>query len=166
MRRAKYAVAVRGGTDLLLFRIIKTSPSGIYIHWPIKRFLLYDRPHVSYHASGQINIRTSPRSSALPPRYAQKPDASLVGVEDMVLTPIDARELKKNVIPSRYDEIFVVPLADISPPRHTGAYQAYFALAEPGVSVPLPNLPGHPRLISQWSFKNDVPWIVVTLYEA
>jgi hypothetical protein len=142
LKPAKYAVAVRDGSNLFLFRTIKRkATTDVYIFWPIKKFLLFNNPHASYHASGQVHIKTSPKCKPLPPKQQQKPDASLKGIEGILLTPIHAGELKKNCIRSQYDEVFEVPISDISPPQHIGAYQAYFALAERGVSVPVPNMP-------------------------
>jgi hypothetical protein len=121
MKRAKYAVTIRGGTNLFLFRTIKTSASGVYVHWPMKRFFLFDNQHVSYHATGQVHIKTSPnpKDRPLPPRHQQRPDASLKGVEGMLLTPIYAGELKRKCSPSNYDEVFEIPISDISPPENT-----------------------------------------------
>ncbi len=167
MKPAKCAVAVRDGSNLLLFRTIKRkATTDVYVLWPIKKFLLFDNPHASYHASGQVHIKTSPKRKPLPPRQQQKPDASLKGIEGMLLTPIDAGELKTNLHPSRYHDVFEIPITDISPPEHTGTYQVYFALAERGVAVPVPDMPGQPRLIRQHTFQDDVPWIVVTLLES
>jgi hypothetical protein len=166
LKQAKYAVAVRDGSKLFLFRKIKRqATTDIYVSWPLKRFLFFDNPHATYHASGQLHLKTSPKCKVLPPEYRQKPDASLKGVEGIVMTPIHAKELKKTCIPSRYDNVFEIPISDISAGLYVGDYQMQFALAEAGVPVPVTDMPGSPQLIRQYAFRDDVPWIVVTLFK-
>jgi hypothetical protein len=167
LKPAKYAVAVRNGSDLFLFRTIKRkATSDVYVCWPVKKYLWFDNPHSSYHASGEVHIKTSPKSKRVLGRQQQRPDSSLKGVEGILLTPIDARELKKICLPSKYDGVFEIPIAEIVPSLHIGAYQVYFCLSEQGVSIPAPNLPGNPKLIRQHIFNGDLPLISVTLFKA
>src|SRR6266852_3557322 len=88
MRKAnnvEYAVAVRDGTDMWLYKTIKRTGRGdIFVFWPfdLKRG---GRPHASYHADGRMHIKKE-GEMPLKPQHVQKPDASFNGCHSVIVT--------------------------------------------------------------------------------
>jgi hypothetical protein len=154
----KYAVAVRDGEDLLVLITVKRGPRGdVYVNIP--RPLIHDwKPHSSYHASGQGHKKSFDRKFDV--RHRQPPDQNFRGteaLEHLVITPGGHRAINLPCQLSEFDDVFEIPHCDL--PKDHG--RLCVDLVEPGHG-PLIPFPGA-RLICQWSFKDAVPWILVSL---
>ena len=116
-------------------------------------------PHASFHASGRLhsksyNIRAVEKSR-------QVPDANFKGTEPLVATNAD-RGLSPTlpVLSGNFDGVFEIDSTQIAASRNPSIT---VDVSEPG--IPPIRQTGRDRVIAEQIFKDDTPWIVVSLVE-
>jgi hypothetical protein len=161
MDEALYAVAVKDGADLFLFCRVRRNKKG-ELFVAIPRYGVPGwGPHSSYHANGRYHVKTHNRAHH--PRCLQKPDANFKGIENLATLGIAAHEPRETNAPCKvnsFREIFEIPVSELRPEE----YRTHLAVdaAEPGVQ---PGLFQGAEILRRATFKDAIPWIVITLYD-
>lgn len=154
---AMYAVAIRDGNDLwLLARIRRT---GINVYFLMQRDTPDWDPHASYHQSGTSQVRSYDWTYFKTQK--QRPDASFRGVATVFAMGIAVGEEALHKTPcdaGKFDDVFEIPIEQFVPGEpHTLVAD----IVEPGmVAAPGP----WQHIVTQKTFKDAVPWILVTLW--
>jgi hypothetical protein len=158
-----YAVAVRDGSDLLtVLTIVREADGDVYSNIP-RPHIPNSKPHTSYHASGQRHAKSFRRQKPALPQRLQRPDRNFRGsepLETLLISPDDPRGINVPCQRSNYDDVFEILYNDL---KSTKQGRLCIDLAEPDV-VPTRRLPTE-RVICRKTFKDDVPWIIVTLID-
>jgi hypothetical protein len=160
----KFAVAIRDEDDLFLWLRIKRDARGdVYCIIPTgraepewKRW----NPHVSQHRDGHVHHKSFWQTIFR--RKRQKPDPDFKGTEQLVTRSIASDEPRSFGVPcnpDEFSEVMEVPISIISPLKY-----------ETHISVDLTEPDGEPiitpgsQIIAQHTFKDSVPWILVTVF--
>jgi hypothetical protein len=158
---------VRAHDGLWLTHVVARSPKGdVYVNWPRDHVSNW-KPHSSYHASGWHHEKSF--GSELTKKKRQKPDANFRGTAMVISTPISeegARRVNLVCKPTDYADVMEVPASALEP---NGGTAIAVSLAEPGdpmSAASLGLLMSTTPIIEQAIFKDAVPWLVVTLYDA
>lgn len=158
----KYAIAVRDSGDLfLIFEINRSSKGDVYVNFNDRDSK--HMPHSSYHASGQLHHKSYNRK-LFPPIQKQPLIGTFTGSGGVITTSIqrgDARAWNSTCIPTNYQEIMEIKDEIITPEF---GYQVFFELIEPNTKPWVSTYP-YANIVQQHLFKDNSPWIVVSLYE-
>ena len=155
-----YAVAVRDDQLNLILRIRRSPKGDVYALVPRDRPKDW-KPHASYHASGQYHHKSSGRPYLI--RELQKPDDQFCGTWDLITMGVASNEPRLINSPCQtetFSDVFEIPVGELRAER----YQTYLSvdLVEPG-GQPIV-YPGS-MILRQNTFRDAVPWIMVTLFE-
>lgn len=157
----RYAVAVRDGADLFLFLDIRRGPGGdVYVNHLTTGWLRGWNPHTSKHKSGEGHERGFKDTFGV--RRGQKIDASFRGVENVIVRGIardEPRGLGIPCVPSDFVGVMEIPIDKLRPERYRTSLSVDITEGKP---MPISTPGTQPQ---QKVFDDDVPWIVVTLYE-
>ncbi len=169
-----YAVTVRDGNDLWLYRTIKRNAEGeVFVFFPrqVKKWphdiqpvlKKAGLPHATYHADGTVQLWDMFGKRPLAKRKQQKLDASFRGTEPLVTSPIDIRELRNAGIKcvDTYAETSEIPANKILGKGAIDSFQLHVDVAEPGSA----QYPMGWKLVNQKAFKDREPWVLVTLWK-
>lgn len=153
-----YAVAIRDHEDLRLVCRIRRSPGrDVYVLFP-RDEPGWD-PHASYHRDGVRHVRAHGGRYLVDQR--QRPDESFRGAESvfaLALQPGEVPRLKTPCRTDRFSEVFEIAGENFPPEEH---HTLVVDLVEPGHGA----LAGPWReVVAQRSFRDNVPWILVTLW--
>lgn len=157
-----FAVAVRDGSDLFLFLSVCRTPSGdVYVNFP--RDCKPDwKPHSSYHASGQHHQKSFGHKAIV--RKGPKPDSTFSGAQNVVTTGIAADEPRAIHSPcpaGDFEGVFEIPISDLSRDKYRTMISV--DITEPdGQPITTPGS----TVVRQAVFRDAVPWILVTLFDA
>lgn len=158
----KYAVATKYSDILyLLFEIKRYKSGDIYIHF--NKHSRKDRPHSTYHATGQVHYKRY-NIKLFPPRFKQPPNEKFCGTETIITTSVrkeDGRVWNKLCLTCKYQDIMEINDNIIIPEF---GYQFIVDLVEPDTKPWVSTYP-YARVIQQQIFKDNIPWIVASLYE-
>ena len=152
-----YAVAVRDGEELYLLIIVNREGDNVYVN-SLRPAVPEWNPHASYHASGQHHVKSFNHRSFV--RCRQRPDQNFRGiaaVEHLVIGPSNHRAINWPCRLSDFHDVFEIAQCDL--PK---AGRLCVDLAEPGAAPGMPFLGA--KIVRQASFKDRVPWILVTLW--
>lgn len=157
-----FAIAVRDATDLWLYLEMKRShKSDVYVFWPYPQ---EKELHVSYHKDGHWYATSYCHLTG--GHLQQKPDATPVGSERVLTTPIYLRGVLALNKPCRrarsrqeYAGILEIRADEISAERVKYTTSLAIDLAEPGASPSVPNI------IRRAVFADAVPHIHLTLWD-
>jgi len=158
----RYAIAFKDGAALWLCLWIRRSAKGdYYVLPPLGE--PHDNPHASYHRDGQYHHKNHDYASGR--RKRQPPNAGFRGTENVILTPVSAREVRAtNSVcdPQGFSDMLEVPIGHIDPgSTNIGTSRIVIDLVEPGETPP-PE-PGC-ALIAEKRFTDHVPHILVTVW--
>lgn len=155
----KIAVAVKD-TDLYLEAfVVRTPASDVYVNIHRNHDPTW-KPHTSYHASGQQHHKSFGKL-IFSPEENQKPDGSFRGTKHLVsfgLAKGESKLLNQTCNPTEYSDVFEIPDSLLQPEKYSTC--VYFDLVEPGIEPVL--YPGA-SILKQATYKDVVPWIVITL---
>jgi len=156
-----YAVAVRDNKQLFLFLSICRTPQGdVYVNFPRNHKPNFN-PHSSYHTSGQHHQKSFGHKAMV--RYRQKPDANFRSTENVITTGIASDEPRAINMPCQttdFHEVFEIPVSELRPEKYRTM-----------ISVDITEAGGKPiitpggRVVRQAIFKDEIPWILVTVFD-
>ena len=155
-----YAIAVRD-EDLFLFLRVKRNAKG-------EVFVLFPRdpkgwnPHASYHADGTHHQKSYNHKSIV--RKRAKPDAAFPEAANLITTGIasdEPRAINALCDPTNFSAVFEIPVTDLSAEKYRTMISV--DLTPPGGK---PIITTGAQVLKQVTFKDTIPWIVATLYEA
>jgi len=162
-----YAVIVRHGpSDTRLFaRIIRKDKGDVVIAWSVDEPKKPSRvpawnPHATYHKDGRQHSKSYDRPSVV--KYKQRLDSAFKGCEQIEATNAD--RMLSNLppcLPADFDGVLEVPVHMIS--NKQNQFVSVDVIA-PGVE-PI-RLTGRDKVLLEATFKDSVPWIVVTFGES
>jgi hypothetical protein len=151
----RYAVAVRDGADLWLTLWVRRSRKGEF-------FIMLPRgdrdwdPHTSYHAGGTLHMKSHKRK-ILQPQQRQPLTGAFRGAEHLgVYYGHAARSSGAVCDPSAFTGVVEVPPGVLGP-KHGGVT---VDLVEPGCE---PTSFQWKRIVIQQTFRDAVPWVVITV---
>jgi len=157
----KYCIAVRTKMELLQrYSITRSVEGDVYFN-----FLGSEpehAPHNSKHASGISHHKSYGHKIFV--KSGQKPNADYKGAETIASTSISSTDTEAIHLicnPSEYSEIMEIPESLVSSGQ---AKLLSVDIVEPG-EKPWVSTDQHSRVLRQKIFKQQVPWIVVSLYE-
>lgn len=151
------AVAVRDSDLFLLATVVRCQSSDVYVNWPRDHEPDW-KPHTSYHASGQHHHKSF--GTALDVQKKQKPDVNFKGTKAVVSFGVAMGDHKAVNAPcdsGAFSSVFEIPVALVRPERYSTS--VYVDLVEPGVE---PTLFPRATILKQETYKDAVPWIVLT----
>jgi hypothetical protein len=160
----KYAVAVRDGTDLLLFLWVKRAAVGdLYAFLPRPHDASINA-HASYHADGRYHVKSHNMfgRNKIMYRQKQKPDQNFAGTEHLLeqtITLSNVRSIGQECDPSDFSEVFEIPVHELETKTYI---RVTSDVVSPGYS---PNLVPGAQVIRQKEYCDSFPCIVLTLYE-
>ncbi len=160
----KYAVAVRDGTDLLLFLWVKHAVTGDFYAFLPHPHDTSITAHASYHANGRYHIKSHRifGRNKIMYRQKQKPDQNFAGTEHLLeqtITLTNVRSIGQECDPSHFLEVFEIPVHELETKTYI---RVTSDVVSPGYS---PNLVPGVRVIRQIEYRYSFPCIVLTLYE-
>jgi hypothetical protein len=166
MKAKRYAIAVRDTDLLLVVTVVRDPKTDIYVNWPRDQVDPRWKPHASWHASGQYHNKSSGVKVGSV-RQRQKPDPQFHGTENLVCTVVSIEGVRNDNVPCTpldFEEVFEIPATALLP--GIGRMQLSIDLTEP-TSLPLVPNSTCPRFktVSQRTFRDAHPWIVVTLFD-
>ncbi len=154
-----FAVAVRDEQGLYLHLHLRREPRGdVFVNfW---EWQPGHRPHTSYHESG----RHHQKSYGYPTQkhWRPRPDGSFTSNENVVTTLISVEGVKavnEPCNPADFGETFAIPGALL--PADRQQMIAVDLVAEGAREIQMPSS----RIVDQRTFRDAVPWILVTLWE-
>jgi len=152
-----YAVAIRDDVGLwLLCRIRRSSRGDVYVLFP-RDEPGWD-PHASYHRDGTRHVRS--HGGRYLTEQRQRPDASFRGTESvfaLAIQPGEPAMFKTPCDAAKFADVLAIPRQDLPLDEH---HTLAVDLVEPGNDAsPLP----WRAMVLQRSFRDTVPWILVTL---
>jgi hypothetical protein len=156
-----FGVVVCDGEERLLVLSIRRGPRGdVYVNFPRDGDPQW-RPHSSYHESGQHHQKGSGFKALI--RHRQKPNRDFCGIENIVRKGIavdEPRAIGKVVRATDFDEAIEIPLRDLKSEK----YRTYLSvdLVDGEVSLAIGDWG---KVIRQGVFKDEIPWIIVTIVE-
>ena len=157
-------VIVRPDHDRRLFgRIRRSSKGDVYAIWsegqsPDNLRQSWN-PHASYHYQGQFHSKSHDRRTVV--RNLQPLNRSFVGNQPIEATNADrGASTTLPPVPDHLDDQFEISFDAISGGKNRAIT---VDIVEPGIA-PI-RLTGHDTVIAEKVFKDDVPWIVVSLVE-
>jgi hypothetical protein len=164
-RKKIYAIAIvhPDGRKHLFGRVRRSAKGDVYALWSEdqspRNLRRGSNPHASYHATGRLHSKSYNVSAIKKSR--QIPDASLKGTEPLEATNAD-RGLSPTlpVLSGNFDGVFEIDAAWIAASQNPSIT---VDLSEPG--FPLIRQTGRDRVIAEKIFKDDNPWIIVSLVE-
>lgn len=153
-----------GGVRRLFGRISRSDKGDVYVNWtvvesPPKPGVEAWNPHASYHASGQVHSKSHNRIGIKKAR--QRPGSAFAGTEPLEATNAD-RGLS-NVLPvvaEAFDDTFEIDASLLSGSK----MQAITVDLVDTTSVPV-RLTGNDTVVAEKVFRDQIPWIVVSLVE-
>lgn len=157
-------VVVRPGQDKRLFARIRSSSNGdVYVIWAEDQspnnLGRGSNPHASYHRKGQLHSKTYNKPSII--KNLQPPNREFVGNQPIEATNADrAGSATLPPVPEHLDDQFELSI-DLIIERANRSITV--DIVEPGAE-PI-RLTGRDTVIAEKVFKDDVPWIVVSLIE-
>ena len=158
-------VIVRSGHDRHLFgRVRRSSKGDVYVIWAEDQspdnLSQGSNPHASYHRKGQLHSKTHDKRIII--KNLQSPNREFVGNQQIEATNADrAASGTLPPIPEHLDDQFELSIDSIGERANRSIT---VDIVEPGVE-PL-RLTGRDTVIAEKVFKDDIPWIVVSLVEA
>jgi hypothetical protein len=160
-----YAIAIvhPDGRKHLFGRVRRSAKGDVYVVWAEdqspRNLGRGSNPHASYHASGRLHSKSYNISEIEKSR--QVPGASFKGTEPHEATNAD-RGLSPTlpVLSGNFDGVFEIDAAQIAASRNPSIT---VDVSEPG--VPPIRQTGRDRVIADKIFKDDTPWIIVSLVE-
>lgn len=153
-----YAVGLRADDGLWLLARIRRSVSGD-VYYLMPRWDPDWNPHASYHKNGVTHVRSYKWKHV--PSQRQTPNASFRGVETVFAEAFNPGEVLRHRTPcvaDEFDQVFEIPSEKFPPGDH---HTLAVDLVEPeGRAAPGP----WKEIVAQTSFRDAVPWILVTLW--
>lgn len=153
------AIAIRDSDLYLLATVVRDSVGNTRVNWPRDHVPSW-QPHTSYHASGQHHQKSF--GQALDIRKTIKPDASFKGTKNVASFGVATDEHRgaEQPDPKHYTSVFEIPVSLVKPEKYST--WAYVDLVEANVAPVL--FPGA-AVLKQQTYKDAVPWIVLTFLE-
>jgi hypothetical protein len=158
-------VVVRFSQDRRLFGCVRRSSNGdVYAIWAEDQspdnLSQGSNPHASYHSKGQLHSKTYDKRTII--KNLRPPNREFVGNQPIEATNADrAASATLPPVPEHLDDQFELSI-DLIVERANRSITV--DIVEPGVE-PI-RLTGRDTVIAEKVFKDDVPWIVVSLVEA
>jgi hypothetical protein len=162
MQTWRYAVTVRKEAGVFqFFDITRTADGQIFFRYPAPPAARHWRPHTSVHRNGQVHEKDF--GQEFMPRHVCKPDASFRGTETitrLVMRPEQWANIGQDFDPNDFSDTFEIGTNKVAEPHWT---HLQLDLVQPGVQ---PVLPHSAHVIQQGFFRDQSPWIAVTLLDA
>jgi len=162
MKRYGIVILRPDGTRRLFGRVTRSDAGDIYVNWEVvepqrKPGAAPWRPHASYHASGELHSKSHNRISLKKKRPV--PKAVFTGAEPIEATNAD-RALSDTLpyVAEQFDDVLEIDSILIS----GSPSQAVTVDAVAPGQLPV-RLTGQDRVLKEKTFKDAVPWIVVSL---
>ena len=158
-------VIVRPGDDRRLFGRVRRGPNGdVYAIWTEDEspdnLSRGSNPHASYHRSGQLHSKSYDKRSIV--KNLQPPNRQFTGNQPIEATNANrATSATLPPVPKHLDGHFELSLDAVI--GHINR-SITVDIVEPGIE-PV-RLTGRDSVIAEKVFKDDTPWIVVSLVEA
>ena len=158
------AVAIRDSGDLFLWIRIRRSVRGeIFYAVPTARQKVENKewnPHGSLHKDGRLHHKSFDKKLTV--RQSQPPGAGFKGSENMILRPIASHEPRAFGVlcdSAEFSDVMEIQAGKLSPKK----YETYISvdLTEPGGLPSINTSDG--LIIDQRSFKDSVPWIMISV---
>jgi hypothetical protein len=168
-----YAVAVRDGNNLCLYRSIRRNHKAeafVFFppadKWPDEMQAESEKAgwsHATYHADGTVQVWNM-LGDRVAKRTQQKLDASFRGTEPLLTSPVILSELHREVdsIGVHFADTFEISADKIAMPQADVSFQVGVDLVEPGCSQY--QMGSGWTVIDQKAFKDVEPWVLVTLW--
>ncbi len=160
-----YAIAIvhPDGRKHLFGRVRRSAKGDVYAVWAEdqspRNLGRGSNPHASYHADGRKHSKSYDRTAIK--KSLQIPDASFKGTEPIEATNADrGLSLTLPMLSGNFDDVFEIGSAQIAPTRNPSIT---VDVSEPG--VPPIRLTGKDHVIAEKIFKDDIPWIIVSLIQ-
>ena len=156
---------IRSGHDRRLFgRVRRSSKGDVYAIWADDlspdNLSQGSNPHASYHWKGQLHSKTHDKPTII--KNLQPPNREFVGNQPIEATNADrAASATLPPVPDHLDDQFELSIDSIVERANR---LITVDTVEPGVE-PI-RLTGRDTVIAEKVFKDDIPWIVVSLVEA
>jgi len=164
MKRYGIVILHPDGTRRLFGRVTRADADDIYVNWEVveprrRPGVAPWKPHASYHASGQLHSKSHNRISIKKARPV--PKSGPTGAEPIEATNAD-RALSGTLpcVAENFDDVLEIDSILISgSPSQAVTVDA----VEPG-QMPI-RLTGQDTVLVEKTFKDAVPWIVVSLVD-
>jgi hypothetical protein len=161
-----YAIAIvhPDGRKLLFGRVRRSAKGEVFAVWAEdqspRNLGRGSNPHASYHANGRLHSKSHGIIAIKKTR--QVPNASFKGTEPIEATNAD-RGLSPTlpVLSGYFDDVFEIKSGQIASSRNPSIT---VDVSEPGV-LPIRQT-GSDQVIAEKIFKDDTPWIIVSLVES
>jgi hypothetical protein len=155
-----YAIAVRDGGSLFLFlRVKRNAKNEVFVLSP-RDEEDWD-PHASFHSDGTLHQKSYDHKSLVrsvgcsPAAISETLNLQTLGIAaDEVLA------INCSCDPIKFSQVFEIPITELSSDK----YRTIISVdaTPPGGQ---PTITKGARVLMQWTKKDSVPWIVVSLFE-
>ena len=164
MKNYGIVIVDTGGDRRLFASIRRADPGDVYVNWVVDEVSPSPRvpkwnPHGSYHASGQLHSKSYNRIAIR--KHRRTPGPAFTGSEPLEVTNADrALSASLPADPGGFDDYFEIDVSLITgSPAQAIAVDLIAPDAEPV------RLTGSDTVIAEKVFKDQIPWISVSLVE-